>query len=207
MTGTMTAANGFPNGTHNGGGVGSFLGVCAPYSSARYSDNWRFTRVKGAQVSRSLDSLGGQVGWGSFDEYTARVYEERFNGDEAMIRPPSTKVCPPNYVLRGIGLALSEDFMYYAGVTNLYCTKPASSSSPGPQDLVVPLDTAQISGAFDYTMAGKPFPLSQNIGLPVCGRGCGSVACASGAVMVGFRSAHDSVGRMNYFEPQCMVSP
>lgn len=186
----------------NGGGIGSFFGICAPYSSAAYTDNWRFLLMRGAQNPRELDTLGGPWGWGNFDEYQSRVYEERSVEGDVYVRPPSTRMCPPNYLLKGVNLSTLNQ--HYSGVQELICVKPESSTLDIPDEIRLPLNGEDSH----YTLDGKAFGLSQYIGLPgSCGNGCSEAVCDEGLVVWGMETSHDNVGRLTKLGLLCQKSP
>lgn len=193
----------------NGGGLGSFYIICAPYSAVSYTENWRFIRVKGAGIPRELDTLSGPFKWGVFDEYFSRVYERRFQDqytENHMVRPASAKMCPPNYVVGGIRFVLSSDQSRYIGVNSLLCRLPVSSTVQDvPNELEVALQPSQPPG---YTLHGKEFSLEQHIGYPDCAVGyCAEALCPGNDVMRGVRTFHDPNGIVTDVKLKCGNSP
>lgn len=196
----------------NGGGIGSMLAVCAPLSRVSYTDNWRFLNLVGAQVDRHLDTLGGEYGPLSFDAYMSRVYEERARPDEptAYVRPPSTKMCPPNHLLRRV--ALVHNGSRYLGVSALVCT-PATPPPRGQlrRDQVVSLNPDRANDTFK--LHGRPFSLTQMIGNPnekctsLNPNHCVEIGCEIGEVMHGLETTHDPQGRLTHVDALCMVAP
>jgi len=103
-----------------------------------------------------------------------RVYEirHRENADE-QIRPPSMKMCPPNYYLWGLGVvhreADGQDQNVMVGIKELHCTKP---TGPNERDELTVVAMPEKNGRRDemrydgYTMAGNPFSLAQHLGKP-----------------------------------------
>lgn len=184
----------------NGGAIGSFMMICTPYSRSSYTDNWRFVVLRGGQVDRGLDNLGGQpISGGYLDHYISMVYEQRGQDGTVVVRPPSMKVCPPNHLLQAFTLVRRNN--RYVGLKELECYHPATSSLK-----IVSLSN-EIGG---YTMRGESFSLRQLIGdvQASCVFGqCTRIACAANEVMRGLEMAHDAIGRLLYTDALCAPAP
>jgi hypothetical protein len=183
------------------GAIGSLMSVCEPFSQTSYVENWRYVTVIGAQMEREFDTLGGQTGYGLFDEYMSRVYEERTEDGRTYVRPPSTKLCPPNYAMTGVSLGVIDK--NYSGVERLHCVKTTTTGS-SPEYLEV----TTISKQGGYTLGGNEFSLTQYIGNPECVGNCRDFLCpASEPVVVGMLTDHDNQRRLKSFRLICAAKP
>lgn len=208
-----------------GGGLGSFYFICAPYSGISYTENWRFLRVKGGSIPRELDTVSGPYRWGFFDDFFSRVYEQRYHPDMeggVMVRPASAKMCPPNYLMNGLTFARSAEGRFL-GVKSLRCVSPESNSGKGGNDVLTVYlkdsDVVQDRGwstferDFDYALRGKDFSLSQYVGYPECsGTNCSLLECPNDdrgnpKVVKGFRAKHDTEGLLENINLVCLEAP
>lgn len=213
---------GFVGGAHNWEdssdvSVGSIQAVCAPYSSTSYTDNWRFLSTKGAVVPG--DSLRGRRHWQQLRHYLRDSYEMRYSKDERRSepRPSSMKMCPPHYAVSGVYLTLKQEAPHEpivtVGVAGLYCTKVSDSLERvkivGNDELVVFTNDKGSS----HTLNGRGFSLDQWIGSPEAAGTFEGVVdswshrCAAGHVAKGFKTIHDSSGRLTHFELRCHKAP
>ena len=85
--------------------MGSLALVCGPWSSLPYTMNWRHLGTLGMTNTSLYDSwVGGNVHFKRLHDFLVDSFEREGNttNSEVLLRPPSLKMCPPNYMLRSI---------------------------------------------------------------------------------------------------------
>ena len=119
--------------------LADFFGICTPWSSAPWINNWGFVHVSG--VRQTLENATAYMPTGviKFYDVLRRFYELRDvrenPEDEAVIRPhpPSFKTCPPNYYLEGLEVhtgiykPMEDDIPKILGVKALNCRRIQSN--------------------------------------------------------------------------------
>lgn len=143
----------------NGGGLGSFFGICGPHTTVPYTSNWRYLFIKGNRLDIRADALEGIYQQGQLRDVVTRFYEERVAEREVTARPPSFKMCPPGSIMRGVIATHELNPVRYTGIRELICAEPGGVDTYHPT-----IDLAKTDRG--YQIFGRPFDLSQFIGWP-----------------------------------------
>jgi hypothetical protein len=235
--------------------AGAFVGelylVCAPYSTKPWSDNFRFLKVMhpgftGEMVDKDGDGTAeplfqdilhrASAGTKDLSDWLWNAFELRFldrsdSSIESTTRPPSLKMCPPNYVLSGLKLNWHDEDIL-VGVSDIDCTPVnqaagTTSSTWGPRDQF-PLyaDTKYQGYRWSRKDSGdinlfSHFSLDQRIGVPRPSTAMNvhsadpnfpdvyqpTLGVPSGWAIHGFRWGRDADGRIRYLRLREMPAP
>ena len=118
--------------------IGSFALVCGPWSSLPYTMNWRHLGTLGMTNPSPYESWmsGARVAYQKLYTFLIDTFEREAmsTSNEVLLRPPSLKMCPPNYMLRSMltwekgDSALSREII---GVHALNCVRSERNMEAG----------------------------------------------------------------------------
>jgi hypothetical protein len=170
--GAVVGIRGFPGQVSGSGtrGIGSFEAVCGPLDIISWVDNWSWLRAYGPSSPIDVDPEGtyGRSplfpnNFTLFRALNTEFYRQPGPDSERPIsRPMPMKLCPPNHLLNGFNVTQSTDGARIERIDSLICS-PQHSSAANLMEvpLWIPEESRQ---GYEYTVAGEPYSLSQEIG-------------------------------------------
>lgn len=174
--------------------------ICAPWSSQSWSDNWnwllKFLRVR---------TEGGDARQNSVWQPVLRLalpfmieQRQERESEPAYLRPMSMKMCPPNYMLKGVRLLHSEKTL--RGISHLLCENMAGDKHEAPM--------RPESSGWNYLIKNKLFSLEQRIGDTIRPQGDSKeLSCPEGQIVGGIQLTKPSPSEVKHFWLECMPKP
>jgi hypothetical protein len=182
------------------------LGVlCAPWSSASWSDNWYWIlRHMRRRWEGNSDAAQSDVWQPVLRLALPFMYEWRRERetDERMLRPMSMKTCPPNYILHGVGVFHNSNKL--VGLNKLICQNNRTEK--------LEVDLKPIQGpvgvnAWSYEIRDRLFTLDQRIGNPYSTASYDEITCPNEQIVAGVQITESSDGAVEHFHLECMPAP
>ena len=161
------------NSSQNPGRIENFHLICAPWSNAPYTDNWRFLFTTGRSIQKKSSTAMIIFPYVERFKYALTRFLELRKDENIYIRPISLKMCPPNYALSSLGTIQKNvnGENEVIGIKSITCTKINSSLDPSlntPPFLTFPLGYQETDPKYElfgrFKMSGKHFSLNQQIG-------------------------------------------
>ena len=211
MVGVLGTANA-PRVEQGNSWVASLGPVCAPWSSASWSDNW-YWLIQFLRRNYSEENASENASWipelrialPFLTEWRAQTADLTSKS----IRPMSMKTCPPNYVVKGVGVFHENTLL--VGLQKLICVNKHGSVRSvylAPETLAANDPQVNDAGQFEYQIHGQSFPLAQHIGNPYPGAGDSEeIVCPPGEGVAGLHVTGHQQTRIEQLWLECSKLP